>query len=564
MFEETARPKTGGEALLTALKECGIDYLFANAGTDFPPIIEGLARLPESDVPTPVTVPHETAGMAMAHGYWLVTGAPQAVMVHVNVGLANAVMGVINAASDNIPVFVLSGRTPLTESGRKGGRMTPIQYGQEMYDQTSLVRDVVKFDYELRYPEQADSVTKRAASLMVSAPEGPVYMSLPKEPLTEALPDGFKPAAVPARARPAAPDPVAMAQLAAWIEEASMPVVLCQRGDPQGRLSTVLSHCAKAFGLAVSEPFSIRNVLASKDPALLGYNPKPATAEADLVIVLDSAVPWIEAVSAPQNGVRVVHIGPDPLFRRQPVRGYRTDLAIIADPVMALEALLSHEPDAAAMARRQRIHAKVASRREATPKPDAGGDGPMSAEWMSACISDIMDDSAVAFSELGLLLPHMKLKGPNRVFSNVHAGGLGWAMPAALGAQLADRDRLVIACVGDGSYMFANPVACHQIAEALGLPILTIIKNNAMWNAVRRSVVKGYPDGAAVRQNRVPLTSLEPLPDFTQVARASRAHAERIERGADLPDALRRAVEVIRTERRQVLLDLSVAASDDH
>jgi acetolactate synthase-1/2/3 large subunit len=502
--------------------------------------------------------------MAMAHGHWLVTGRPQAVMVHVNVGLANAVMGVINAASDNVPVFVLSGRTPLTESGRKGGRMTPIQYGQEMYDQTSLVRDVVKFDYELRYPEQADSVTKRAASLMVSAPEGPVYMSLPKEPLTEALPDGFAPVPVPASAQPAAPDAEAIATLAAWISEAKMPVVLCQRSDPQGRVSALLSRCAEVFGLALAEPFSIRNVLASDDPALFGYNPKAATAEADLVIVLDSGVPWIEAVSAPGKQVRVAHIGPDPLFRRMPVRGYRTDLAITSDPVMALEALLSHEPDAAAGERRQSVHAKVAALRNAVPKPGAGGDGPMTAEWMSACISDIMDDSAVAFSELGLLLPHMTLKGPNRVFSNVHAGGLGWAMPAALGAQLADRNRLVIACVGDGSYMFANPVACHQIAEALGLPILTIIKNNAMWNAVRRSVVKGYPDGAAVRQNRIPLTSLEPLPDFTQVARASRAHAERIERGADLPAALRRAVEIIRTERRQVLLDLSVAASDDH
>lgn len=564
MLDQTARPKTGGEALLMALKASGIDYLFANAGTDFPPIIEGLVQLSESDAPTPVTVPHETAGMAMAHGHWLVTGRPQAVMVHVNVGLANAVMGVINAASDNVPVFVLSGRTPLTETGRTGGRMTPIQYGQEMYDQTSLVRDVVKFDYELRYPEQADSVTKRAASLMVSAPEGPVYMSLPKEPLTEALPDGFAPVPVPASAQPAAPDAEAIATLAAWISEAKMPVVLCQRSDPQGRVSALLSRCAEAFGLAVSEPFSIRNVLASDDPALLGYNPKAAMAEADLVIVLDSGVPWIEAVSAPGKDVRVAHIGPDPLFRRMPVRGYRTDLAITADPVMALEALLSHEPDTAAVARRQSVYAKVASLRSALPEPDAGGDGPMSAEWMSACISDIMDDSAVAFSELGLLLPHMTLKGPNRVFSNVHAGGLGWAMPAALGAQLADRDRLVIACVGDGSYMFANPVTCHQIAEALSLPILTIIKNNAMWNAVRRSVVKGYPDGAAVRQNRIPLTSLEPLPDFTQVARASRAHAERIERGADLPEALRRAVEIIRTERRQVLLDLSVAASDDH
>ncbi len=67
-----------------------------------------------------------------------------------------------------------------------------------------------------------------------------------------------------------------------------------------------------------------------------------------------------------------------------------------------------------------------------------------------------------------------------------------------------------------------------------------------------------------MRQNRIPLTSLEPLPDFTQIAKASRAHAERIDCGADLPDALRRAVEVIRTERRQVLLDLSVAATDEH
>jgi acetolactate synthase-1/2/3 large subunit len=195
---------------------------------------------------------------------------------------------------------------------------------------------------------------------------------------------------------------------------------------------------------------------------------------------------------------------------------------------------------------------------------DAPQGAPMSAEWMSRCVSDVMDNSTIAFTELGLLLPHVDLKGPNRVFSNVHAGGLGWAMPAALGAQLADRDRLVIACVGDGSYMFANPVACHQIAEALELPILTIIKNNRMWNAVRRSVIKGYPGGAAARMNAMPLTSLEPLPDFVQVARASRAHAAKIERGEDLPAALERAIEVIRTERRQVLLDLDVAATDTH
>jgi acetolactate synthase-1/2/3 large subunit len=112
--------------------------------------------------------------------------------------------------------------------------------------------------------------------------------------------------------------------------------------------------------------------------------------------------------------------------------------------------------------------------------------------------------------------------------------------------------------------MLANPVACHQIAEALELPILTVIKNNGMWNAVRRSVVNSYPDGAAARSNRMPLTSLEPAPDYTQVAAASRAHVEKVEHGKDLPGALERALHAIRSERRQALLDVRVAVSDRH
>ena len=175
-----------------------------------------------------------------------------------------------------------------------------------------------------------------------------------------------------------------------------------------------------------------------------------------------------------------------------------------------------------------------------------------------------MDDRAVAFTELGLLPGQMDLAGPNRLFCNVHAGGLGWAMPAALGAQLADRARLVIACMGDGSYIFANPVACHQVAEALGLPILTIVKNNGLWNAVRRSVVKAYPGGAAASANEMPFTSLAPAPDYLKVAEASRAHVERVTDGADLPAALDRAVAAIRGERRQALIDLRVALSDEH
>ena len=558
--------QTGAESLLEGLSQSGIQYMFANAGTDFPPIIEALARRDPSAAPVALTIPHETAAVAMAHGAYLVTGRAQAVMVHVNVGLANSVMGVINAASDNIPMLVMSGRTPISERGRKGARMTPIQYGQEMFDQTSLVRDLVKYSYEMRYPEQGKQLVMRAMSLATSEPQGPVYLSLPKEPLSEIVPEITQTHhPMPPSATKILPDPEAIIKLARLLETASNPVIICQRGDTEGRLSRALSTLAAKHGIAVFEPFLLRNVLPSNDPALQGYHAS-GPSDADLIIVLDSDTPWIEATNAPGPETIVVHIGPDPHFARMPVRGFRTDLAISSDSV---EAILAVDREArapsAALQRSKALAQSATQRRDAAQvKAKAGDTNPMSAEWISHCVSEIMDEEAVAFSELGLLPAYMTLKGPNRLFNNVHAGGLGWAMPAALGAQLMRPDRLTIACMGDGSYMFANPVACHQIAEALRLPILTIIKNNAMWNAVRRSVVNGYPDGSAAMSNTVPLTSLEPLPDFAAIARASRAHAERIEDGRELPAALQRAVGIIRTEKRQVLLDLRCAVSDMH
>ena len=563
---DQSHEQTGAESLLDGLSLSGIQYMFANAGTDFPPIIEALARRDPSAAPVALTIPHETAAVAMAHGAYLVTGRAQAVMVHVNVGLANSVMGVINAASDNIPMLVMSGRTPISERGRKGARMTPIQYGQEMFDQTSLVRDLVKYSYEMRYPEQGKQLVMRAMSLATSEPQGPVYLSLPKEPLSEIVPEITQTHhPMPPSATKILPDPEAIIKLARLLETASNPVIICQRGDTEGRLSRALSTLAAKHGIAVFEPFLLRNVLHSNDPALQGYHAS-GPSDADLIIVLDSDTPWIEATNAPGPETIVVHIGPDPHFARMPVRGFRTDLAISSDSV---EAILAVDREArapsAALQRSKALAQSATQRRDAAQvKAKAGDTNPMSAEWISHCVSEIMDEEAVAFSELGLLPAYMTLKGANRLFSNVHAGGLGWAMPAALGAQLMRPDRLTIACMGDGSYMFANPVACHQIAEALRLPILTIIKNNAMWNAVRRSVVNGYPDGSAAMSNTVPLTSLEPLPDFAAIARASRAHAERIEDGRELPAALQRAVGIIRTEKRQVLLDLRCAVSDMH
>jgi acetolactate synthase-1/2/3 large subunit len=213
--------------------------------------------------------------------------------------------------------------------------------------------------------------------------------------------------------------------------------------------------------------------------------------------------------------------------------------------------------------RREKIRERTAAIRSgALEKAKAGAAAPMTKEWVSLCLSEaIADHRATVLSELGCPLPPFTLRDHQAWYQEPHSGGLGWSFPAALGMQLADPERLVVATMGDGSYMFANPVACHQIAEALRLPVLIVVVNNSEWGAVRQSVLGIYPEGHAARSNVMPLTSLAPTPDFVQVARASRAWAERVDDGRALPDVLRAATGHVTGKRTHALVEVTVRPS---
>lgn len=555
---------TAAEALLLGIKAAGIDYLFANSGTDFPPIIEAYARLGPDRTPIPVTVPHETAAVAMAHGYYLATGRMQSCMVHVNVGLANASMGVINAASDNIPLLMMSGRTPLTETGHAGSRKTPVQYGQEMYDQSSLVADSVKFHYELRYPDQVSTLVNRSVEIALAEPRGPVYLSLPREPLEAEIPEALRTSPrTLAPPSPPAVDPEAARQAARVLGQSRSPLILCQRADP-ATAAAIIAFAGK-YSIPVAEPFAVRSVMPSEHPLALGGDMAKAMAEADLLLVLDSSTPWIEAVHKVADRKTVIQVGPDPLFTRLPYRGHHADLNLTATVTSALDAIsgLLNPVPSGWETRRETLALEADRRRTAVREAAAvGNTSPATAEWLSLCLSDAIDEDALVFHELGLVPAAMNLRKPNQLLVAPHSGGLGWGLPAALGAQLADRSRLVVAAVGDGSFMFANPVACLQVAEALELPVLIVVKNNAVWNAVRRSVVTSYPNGQAAKLNRMPLVSLDPSPDFALIAQANRAYGCKVTDGGEIPARLAEAIAFIRENRRPALLDVSIAVSD--
>lgn len=551
------------EAVLGRMKAAGIDVLFANGGTDFPSIIEAYARSSESGIamPEPLVIPHEGVAVGMAHGYYLATGKPAAVMVHVNVGLANSVMGLINAASENVPILMCSGRTPLTESGRFGSRSSPIHWGQEMRDQAGMVREIVKWDYELRYAEQAGPAIDRAIGIAMSEPRGPVYVSLPREALAEAVASpSAGPAIVPTTYGPPAADMVARA--ADILAQAKNPVIITQSAESVD--FEPLAGFAERFALPVVEYWATRQSLPTSHPMHVGHEPTSWVREADVILVASAMVPWITAHVQPADGCTIIALGPEPLYPGLPMRSFRIDLSLAGGLKAGIAAL-----DAAMRAcvpadedfgdRRARIASVRADAGIALQKRLTKGEGsPMSPAYVSKCLSDAADENTVFFNELGVEPSAMRFESPGSYFGTPLSGGLGWGLTAALGAQLGDRGRQVIATIGDGSYMFANPVACHQTAAALRLPLLTVVFNNGIWNAVRRSTLYMYPDGSAAAANVMPITALDPSPDYAAIARAHGAHAERVEDGAALPAAIQRALDATRSGR-QALLEVVVS-----
>ncbi|WGF90881.1 thiamine pyrophosphate-requiring protein [Marinivivus vitaminiproducens] len=563
--KHTSAQPTVADAWLRLLKHHGVNFLFGNAGTDFPSIIEAYARAAATGaaVPTPILAPHENAAIGMAHGYAMVTGRAQAAMVHVNVGTANALAGIMNASREHIPMLVAAGRTPILEAGPPGARSMPIHWAQEMFDQAGIVREMVRWDYELRDPRQLDTVVERAMAITRSAPRGPVYLALPREVLAEpAAPD--RPAAPLAPAAPAVPGADAIARAADLLANARHPMVIATRLGINPEAVAALGALADAFALPVVD-YRPRYLNLPADHLMhAGYEVAPWIGEADVILVLDSDVPWLPDGPAPHPDCRIIQLGHDPLFSRYPVRGFRADVTLAASPVLTLHALHTAlesrlaDRDEAVQARRAAIVGRIGEVRATAERAITPADSttPMGKAWASRCIAEAAGPEAIIVNEYPFVPAAGRLRRPGSYFGSSSVSGLGWGLPAALGAQLAEPDRLVVATLGDGAYMFANPTACHQIAQAHTLPVLTVVFNNGEWGAVRRATADMYPDGQAVQAENLPFVSLSPAPAYEMLVQASGGHGERVDDANALPDALARAVTVVRNERRQALLNV--------
>ena len=566
MPTRTLRAGTTAEAYLELLRDRGIEYFLGNAGTDFAPLVEAFATLEAEGrpAPRPLVVPHEFVAVSMGHGYYLGSGRPLAVMVHVTVGTGNAATPIISAARANVPILMSAGRTPVTEEGLPGARDLHIHWAQESFDQAAMLREYVKWDYELRTPVQLEAVVDRALEVMLAEPQGPVYLTLPREVLAS------RPSALavtsPSRRQVRGerlPDPARIEEAARLLAGASSPLILVSAAGRDPRAVAALVELAEAGGIGVVEADPIYLNFPHDHPLHLGYNQSgatdPALAEADAVLVVEADVPWYPAVQKPPAGAPVIHLGIDPFFSRYPMRSYPCDVPIAATPAAALpllaEAVRRHVDPGAVAARSARIAAEHRRRRAAwdAVATEQATRSTTGFAWVSRCLQDVLDEDTVVVNEYPLDRRYTAFNRAGTYFASPHSSGLGWGLGAALGLKLARPEATVIATLGDGAYFFSQPLSCHFVERAHRLPILTVIFNNQRWEAVKRSVLGLYPDGRAKATDRFPLSDLTPSPHFEEVVKAVDGYGERVERPADVAPALKRGLAAVREGRPAVL-----------
>ena len=555
--------------LLEGLKEVGIEYLFCNLGTDHAPIIEEMAhrRQRGEAMPKVVRCPHENTAGHMAAGYALVTGRGQGVLVHVDVGTANAANAMHNMYRSRLPVLLMAGRAPYTMHGELvGTRDTHVHFVQEPFDQASLVRPYTKWQWTLPSGVVVKEALQRAYSIMQSEPRGPVYLMMQRETLTEhwGVDDVRRyPGDRFGALSPAGADPKLIAQLADRLIAAENPILITGYGGTDPLAAQKIDEVAQFAGIPIYEANS-KNNISYESPCFAGFSPDEHLPKADVGLLVDVEVPWFPAEVAPNEKSFWAHIDVDVLKSGSPMWTFPGHLRMQGTTARILDQLLTELKAKATprfksgVAERLGRLAKVREDRRAQAAKlaaDKGTPGAINPHYFMAELGKVLDDEDIIFNEAvtntGAVLLQIPRRLPNTAF-NTNGAGLGWSGGMALGAKLAAPLRMMVQISGDGGFYFNNPTSVFAVAQQYGLPILSIVLDNSGWGAVKASTLRVFPDGEANTAKEFE-SELAAKVEFGKVAEAFGAYAEKVADPADVPAAIVRCAKAVRGGRAALL-----------
>jgi acetolactate synthase I/II/III large subunit len=560
-------------AFLEALAEAGIRYMFANLGSDHPGLIEALAQARvegrRGDLPELIICPHETVALSAAHAYAAVTGEPQAVLVHVDSGTQNLGGAVNNAYRGRVPVLIFAGGAPYTIEGElPGSRNEFIHWVQDVHDQRGIVRGYVKYDNEIRTGRNVKQLVHRALQISATEPAGPVYLVGPREVMEEEL----EPYTVdPATYRPVEPAALSAdvaGEIGRALGRAQRPLIVTGYLGRHPAAVAELEALCELLAIPVIESAPHYLNFPADNPMHNGYqwttqDQNPVLAEADVILVIDSDVPWIPVTSKPSRDAEIYCIDIDPLKSGVPMWHVAARRLAAADSRLALPQIAAYVrennlvDEAVVEQRRADViarHQLQRAERDAREVPDNGAITP---QYLAACVRDALaDDDPLFLSEAitnyEIVAEHLRVNRPGGLISS-GGGSLGWAGGGAVGAKLAAPDRTVVCMVGDGSYLFGVPSSAQWVARRYQTPALTVIFNNRGWRAPKFSALAVHPKGAAAENDDFNV-SFEPAPDYPGIAAAAGgAYAVNVSDPAELPTVLRAALAEVRGGRSAVV-----------
>lgn len=565
-------PRTCAFEVVETLVAHGVDYLFCNLGTDHAPVIEELARRRAAGEPAPRTVlcPHENTAVHMAGGYARATGRCQAVLVHVDVGTANAAMGLHNLARTHLPVLLIAGRAPYSStSGLAGERNSYINFVQEPFDQGALVRPYVKWEYHLPSGAVAAEAVARGLERASSSPAGPVYLTAARETLAESVPAWVRTTAPRAPASAGAAGTEAVQMLARRLLQADAPLLITAYAGRNHETPTLLDAFSRFAGLRVVEftPHTVN--LPHESPCHGGFMPQPHVANADVGLLVDIDVPWVPALVQPRAGSWWGHIDSDVEKADFPLWPFPGNLRLQGDSGVilrqlfdAMQALATDEFHARAATRLARLEQERIARRRAADDAAAlpGAHRALNAAHVCAALgrqlqpgdillNEAVRNAAVVFEQMPRSQAGTRV-GPS-------GGGLGYSAGMALGIKLAQPEAMVANVVGDGVAYFGNPQSTFAVAMRYGLPTLTVVLDNGGWAAVKEATLKVYPQGEA-RRLAAWEADLGRQTNFAMVAQATGAFGCTVEDPRDIEEKLAEAVAAVR-QGRPALIHVYIA-----
>jgi acetolactate synthase I/II/III large subunit len=553
--------RSAAHTLLAFAARAGIEYLFTNLGSDHPAFIEAFAEMRQSGEPMPrvVVCPHEMTALSAAHGHAMISRRPQLVLVHVDIGTQNLGGSVHNAARGRVPAIVLAGLSPVTDGGdRVGTRNEFIHYIQDMSRQHELVAPYMKWCYELRASETVTSVMARAIQIATAPPEGPIYITGAREVWEGPAPDAMESLKNWPASRLGGLAESEVSELYQALVASRRPIVITSYLGRQPAAVQRLAEISERIGIGVCEVSPAYLNFPGGHAHHLGYRRNSFVEEADLILMLDVDVPWINGKVQPKPDTRVFHIDIDPLKTGLGYWHFAAQRVYQADTLATLNqlaALMEKDPPG-----RQARSEWIASSRPGPQQAASSGEGQITPEELTEAVRELINERTVVLFEAPtcteLIPTGLRLNNPGSYF-NCGGAGLGWGINGCIGAKLARPEAEVIALVGDGCYLFGVPSSAYWVANAYGTPFLTIIYNNGGWNAPKHSTLGVHPDGKAKHNDTywVTVGAGARLADIA--AAAGNAAPFHVSKREELKGTLRRAMQIVR-EGRPAVVDVAI------